>query len=64
MARWAICRDIRTLFDFDPPATEIEIRGAALQFARRPSGFNLPSRANEAAFEQAMQELARTCRIR
>lgn len=53
-----MCRNIRTLFNFEPPATEIEIRDAALQFVRKLSGFNVPSKANEAAFEQAVQEAA------
>ena len=48
-----MCRNIRTLFNFEPPATEQEVRAAALQFVRKLSGFNVPSRANEAAFEQA-----------
>ena len=57
-----MCRNIRTLFNFDPPATELEIRDAALQFVRKLSGFNVPSRANEAAFEQAIQEVATSAR--
>lgn len=58
-----MCRNIRTLFNFDPPATEIEIRDAALQFVRKLSGFNVPSKANEAAFEQAVQEVAASARV-
>ena len=52
-----MCRNIRTLFNFEPPATEQEVRAAALQFVRKLSGFNVPSRANEAAFEQAVDEV-------
>ncbi|MEN9628755.1 MAG: hypothetical protein RJA10_1982 [Pseudomonadota bacterium] len=52
-----MCRNIRTLFNFEPPATEQEVRAAALQFVRKLSGFNVPSRANEAAFEQAVNEV-------
>ncbi|MEK5056857.1 DUF2277 domain-containing protein [Paenibacillus shunpengii] len=51
-----MCRNIKTLFNFDPPATEEEIQAAALQFVRKLSGFNRPSKANEAAFNQAVQE--------
>ncbi|ACX65435.1 DUF2277 domain-containing protein [Paenibacillus sp. FSL H8-0457] len=51
-----MCRNIKTLFNFDPPATDEEIQAAALQFARKLSGFNRPSKANEAAFNQAVQE--------
>jgi hypothetical protein len=57
-----MCRNIRTLFNFEPPATELEIRDASLQFVRKLSGFNVPSRANEAAFEQAVQEVAAAAR--
>ena len=53
-----MCRNIRTLFNFDPPATEEEIRAASLQFVRKISGFNAPSRANEAAFQAAVEEIA------
>lgn len=52
-----MCRNIRTLFNFEPPATPQEVRAAALQFVRKLSGFNVPSRANEAAFEQAVDEV-------
>jgi hypothetical protein len=53
-----MCRNIHTLYNFEPPATEEEIRGAALQFVRKISGFTKPSRANEAAFERAVDEVA------
>ena len=52
-----MCRNIRTLFNFDPPATDEEIRAAALQFVRKLSGTTKPSRANEAAFDQAIDEV-------
>lgn len=54
-----MCRNIRTLFNFDPPVTEEEIRAASLQFVRKISGFNTPSRANEAAFYEAVDDIAR-----
>jgi hypothetical protein len=54
-----MCRNIRTLFNFEPPATEIEIRAASLQFVRKISGFNAPSKANEVAFLAAVDEIAR-----
>jgi hypothetical protein len=57
-----MCRNIRTLFNFEPPATEQEVRAAALQFVRKLSGFNVPSRANEAAFEQAVDEVTDVAR--
>ena len=50
-----MCRNIRTLHNFEPPATEDEVRGAALQYVRKISGFTKPSKANEAAFEQAVE---------
>ncbi len=53
-----MCRNIRTLFNFDPPATEEEILAASLQFVRKISGFNTPSKANEAAFYSAVNEIA------
>ena len=53
-----MCRNIRTLFNFEPPATEAEIRDASLQFVRKLSGFTAPSRANEAAFALAVEEVA------
>ena len=52
-----MCRNIRTLFNFDPPATDDEIRAASLQFVRKLSGFNSPSQANAAAFERAIDEV-------
>ena len=54
-----MCRNIRPLFNFDPPATDDEIRAASLQFVRKISGFTAPSRANEAAFETAVDDIAR-----
>jgi hypothetical protein len=57
-----MCRNIRTLFNFEPPATELEIRDASLQFVRKLSGFSVPSKANEAAFERAVEEVARSAR--
>jgi len=51
-----MCRNIKTLFNFDPPATDEEIRAAALQFVRKLSGFNKPSAANQAAFDHATEE--------
>jgi hypothetical protein len=57
-----MCRNIKTLFNFDPPATELEIRDASLQFVRKLSGFNVPSKANEAAFERAVEEVAASAR--
>jgi hypothetical protein len=51
-----MCRNIRTLFNFDPPATDEEIRAASLQFVRKLSGFNAPSKANEDAFNRAIDE--------
>ena len=57
-----MCRNIRTLFNFEPPATEVEIRDAALQFVRKLSGFNVPSKANEVAFDQAVQAIAAEAR--
>ena len=57
-----MCRNIRTLFNFAPPATEDEIRAAALQFVRKISGSNKPSKANEAAFDAAVDEIAAVSR--
>jgi hypothetical protein len=57
-----MCRNIKTLFNFEPPASELEIRDAALQFVRKLSGFNVPSKANEAAFERAVDEVAASAR--
>ena len=58
----AVCRNIKTLFNFEPPATEVEIRDASLQFVRKLSGFNVPSKANEAAFERAVEQVAASAR--
>ena len=57
-----MCRNIKTLFNFDPPATDEEIQAASLQFVRKLTGFNTPSKANEAAFNQAVQEVAAAAR--
>jgi hypothetical protein len=57
-----MCRNIRTLFNFEPPATELEIRDASLQFVRKLSGFNVPSKANEDAFNLAVEEVAASTR--
>lgn len=57
-----MCRNIRTLFNFEPPATELEIRDASLQFVRKLSGFNVPSKANEAAFDRAVEQVAASAR--
>ena len=53
-----MCRNIKTLFNFEPPATEAEIRAASVQFVRKLSGFTQPSKANEAAFNRAIEEIA------
>lgn len=58
-----MCRNIKTLFNFQPPATEAEIRDASLQFVRKLSGFNSPSRANEAAFDRAVEDVAAAARV-
>jgi hypothetical protein len=57
-----MCRNIRTLFNFDPPATDEEIRAASLQFVRKLSGFTHPSKANEAAFDRAVDEVSQVAR--
>src|SRR5947199_7322157 len=57
-----MCRNIRTLFNFEPPATEDEVRASALQFVRKLSGSNKPSQANEAAFERAVDEVSSAAR--
>ncbi|MGN6672862.1 MAG: DUF2277 domain-containing protein [Thermomicrobiales bacterium] len=57
-----MCRNIRTLYNFDPPATEDEIHAAALQFVRKISGFNAPSKANEAAFATAVDDITTIAR--
>jgi hypothetical protein len=55
---WGMCRNIRPLYNFDPPASEEEIRAAALQYVRKISGFNKPSQANQAAFNRAIEQVA------
>src|SRR5215213_3508190 len=69
LAKWAasarestMCRNIKTLFNFEPPATEDEIQASALQFVRKLSGFNKPSQSNEAAFERAVAEVSESAR--
>ncbi len=57
-----MCRNIKTLFNFEPPATELEIRDASLQFVRKLSGVRVPSKINEAAFEQAVEDVAAAAR--
>lgn len=57
-----MCRNIRTLYNFAPPATEDEIRASSLQFVRKLSGFHRPSKANQAAFDHAVDEVARAAR--
>jgi hypothetical protein len=57
-----MCRSIKTLFNFAPPATDEEIRAASLQFVRKLSGFTAPSKSNEAAFERAVAEVTRSAR--
>jgi hypothetical protein len=57
-----MCRNIRTLFNFEPPATEDEIRASALQFVRKLSGFNKPSKTNEDAFNRAVDEVTEAAR--
>ena len=57
-----MCRNIRTLFNFEPPATEDEIRASVLQFVRKLSGFNAPSKANEDAFNDAVEEVSDAAR--
>ena len=58
-----MCRNIKTLFNFEPPATDEEIRAASLQFVRKLSGFNSPSRANSAAFDRAVEQVAASARV-
>jgi hypothetical protein len=53
-----VCRNIKTLFNFEPPATEAEIRDASLQFVRKLSGFNAPSKINQVAFDRAVEDIA------
>jgi hypothetical protein len=57
-----MCRNIKTLFNFEPPATELEIRDASLQFVRKLSGFSVPSKANAEAFERAVEQVASAAR--
>jgi hypothetical protein len=57
-----MCRNIKTLFNFEPPATDEEIHASSLQFVRKLSGFNAPSKANEAAFERAVEEVSAAAR--
>jgi hypothetical protein len=54
-----MCRNIKTLFNFDPPVSDVELRAAALQYVRKISGFTKPSKANEAAFQSAVDDVAR-----
>ena len=56
-----MCRNIKTLFNFDPPVNDDEIRAASLQFVRKITGFNKPSKANEATFLEAVEEVAGVC---
>ena len=58
-----MCRNIKTLFNFEPPVTDDEIRGASLQFVRKLSGFSKPSNANEIAFELAVERIAAEARV-
>lgn len=58
-----MCRNIKQLYNFDPPATDDEIRAASLQFVRKLSGFNKPSQANEAAFNQAVDDVTAAARV-
>ena len=57
-----MCRSIKTLFNFEPPATDAEVRAAALQFVRKLSGFNTPSKSNQAAFDRAVDDIAAAAR--
>lgn len=57
-----MCRNIKTLFNFEPPATELEVRDASLQFVRKLSGFSVPSRANSEAFDRAVEQVAAAAR--
>lgn len=58
-----MCRNIKTLFNFEPPATEDEIKAAALQFVRKLSGFNTPSKMNEQAFNQAVEQVSEVATV-
>jgi hypothetical protein len=55
-----MCRNIKTLYNFDPPATEAEIRASSVQFVRKLTGFRVPSKTNEAAFDQAVEDVVKT----
>ncbi|MDQ6629513.1 MAG: DUF2277 domain-containing protein [Pseudomonadota bacterium] len=57
-----MCRNIRTLFNFEPPASELEVRDASLQFVRKLSGFSVPSQANQAVFDEAIEAVALAAR--
>ena len=57
-----MCRNIKTLFNFEPPATEDEVHASAVQFVRKLSGFNTPSQANQAAFDRAVEEVSNAAR--
>jgi hypothetical protein len=57
-----MCRNIKLLFNFDPPATDAEVRAAAVQFVRKVSGFTKPSQSNQAAFDRAVDEVAHSAR--
>jgi hypothetical protein len=57
-----MCRNIKTLFNFEPPATDDEIKASSLQFVRKLSGFTIPSKANQAAFDRAVQDVAAAAR--
>jgi hypothetical protein len=58
-----MCRNIKTLFNFEPPATEDEIKASSLQFVRKLSGFTAPSKANQAAFDRAVEQVAAAARV-
>ena len=58
-----MCRNIKTLFNFEPPATELEVRDASLQFVRKLCGFNVPSKHNAAAFDRGVEEIAAAARL-
>jgi hypothetical protein len=58
-----MCRNIKTLFNFEPPATELEIQASSQQFVRKLSGFTHPSKANEAAFQRAVEDVAAAARV-
>lgn len=62
-AEFTMCRNIKPLYNIDPPVTEQEIRDAALQFVRKVSGYNKPSQTNQAAFDQAVEEISQSVRV-